>query len=151
MKKGFTLLELFIIVSVVCILILMAIPKLSDVKESRMASEMQNNLVDMRIALEEYYIKTGEYPDLVGAQDDLRDVVSSDGSVSFGEILGRRTLVKTPKVEEIEATNKIYDVSDFEKATESGGWNYNQSRNTGEIHVNLPANIFGQEIDWSVQ
>lgn len=151
MKKGFTLLELFIVIGVVCILVLMAMPKLSDVKESRMASEMQNNLVEMRIALEEYYKETGEYPKLIGVEDDLRDVVSSNGGNSFGEILGRRTLVKTPKVEEIPATNKIYDVSDLDEVTQNGGWNYNQSGNTGEIHVNLPTNIFGQEIDWSVQ
>ena len=151
MKKGFTLLELFIVIGVVCILVLMAIPKLSDVKESRMASEMQNNLVDMRIALEEYYKETGEYPNLIGVENDLRDVMSSDDGISFGEILGRKTLVKTPRVGEIPATNKIYDMANPEEITQNGGWNYNQSGNTGEIHVNLPTNIFGQEIDWSIQ
>jgi len=154
MKKGFTMLELLIIAAVVGILSFMAVPRLSDVKDSGRAAEMQKDLTDVRVALEKYYVLTEEYPKLAGKEDSLREIVveGTDGKpVNFGEILGKRAMPSTPKVESIEGTNKVHDIQKFIKGTKSGGWNYNQEEGTGEIHVNLPENIFQQSVDWSKQ
>jgi len=154
MKKGFTMLELLIIAAVVGILSFMAVPRLSDVKDSGRAAEMQKDLTDVRVALEKYYVLTEEYPKLVGEQDSLREIAvegTAGKPVNFGETLEKRAMPSTPKVESIEETNKVHDIQKFSKGTKSGGWNYNQKEGTGEIHVNLPENIFQQSVDWSKQ
>ena len=154
MKKGFTILELLIIVSAVGILAFMSVPKLSDVKDSGRAAEVQKNLADLRVALEEYYSQTGEYPVLSGAEDNLREVKTegkSGESVNFGEVLERRDIPSTPELEGISGGNTVTDLQDFSKSTHDGGWNYNFTERTGEIHANLPENIFKQSIDWSRQ
>ena len=148
MKKGFTRLELLIIVSAIAIFALMAIPKLSDVKESRVAAQVQKDLVDIRTALEIHYKQTGEYPVLVGNEDRLMKVIVED-ELTFGDIIGKRKMPSTPKVGEIESSNRIIDTRKFPSSSGNGGWNYDQSGRTGEIHVNLPMNIFKQEIDWN--
>ena len=52
----------------------------------------------------------------------------------------------TPSYKDLPKTNKVTIVTSFRKPTNDGGWNYNIE--TGEIHVNLPENFFGQGIDW---
>ena len=42
----------------------------------------------------------------------------------------------------------IYDTDNFSKRSRTGGWNYDFSGRTGEIHANLPVNIFSQNVDW---
>lgn len=151
MKRGFTGLELVIIISVMCILAFMAIPKVSDVKDSSRAAAVQKDLVSIRVALEEYYSKTDTYPDLIGAEDRLMELGYRDrgkAEVVFGKILDRRSLPSTPGIDGAPETNKVHDMEDFSEGDGRGGWNYNFSGRTGEIHVNLPENIFRQSIDW---
>lgn len=154
MKKGFTILELIIILSVVGILAFMSVPKLSDVKDSGRAAEVQKNLIDLRVALEEYYSRAGEYPMLSGTENRLEELKiegNSGESVSFGELLGRRRIPSTPNLEGSSGGNAVRNLQDFSKGAYDGGWNYNYTEQTGEIHANLPENIFKQSIDWSRQ
>ena len=154
MKKGFTILELVIILSVIGIFAFMAVPQLSDVKDSGRAAEVQKNLTDLRVALEEYYNQVGEYPVLTGSENSLRDVetVGKDGKgVNFGKVFGKRSIPSTPDLEGIPGKNSVKDTQDFSKGTHDGGWNYNYTEQTGEIRINLPENIFQQSIDWSRQ
>lgn len=154
MKKGFTILELAIIVSVVGIFVFMALPRLSDVKDSSKAAGVQKDLVDLRVALEDYYTQVEEYPALMGVEDVLEDISGrgTDGSeVSFAKVLGRRRMPATPEVEGVKKRNTVTDLQEFREADGSGGWNYNYRERTGEIHANLPAGIFRQSIDWNEQ
>lgn len=154
MKKGFTIPELAIIVSVIGIFVFMALPRLSDVKDSSKAAGVQKDLVDLRVALEDYYTQVEEYPALMGVEDVLEDVSGrgSDGSqVTFAGVLGRRKMPSTPEVEGMKRRNTVNDLQDFRESDGSGGWNYNYGERTGEIHANLPAGIFRQSIDWNEQ
>lgn len=154
MKRGFTILELAIIVSVIGIFALMAVPRLSDVKDSSRAAKVQKDLTDLRVALEEYYSQVGDYPALVGVEDVLEDVSgrSPDGSkITFAQVLGRKKIPSTPEAEGIKKRNTVTDVKDFRDSDGKGGWNYNYTKQTGEIHANLPTGIFRQSVDWSEQ
>lgn len=127
---------------------------INDLKQARRAEYTLKNLNRLRIALEEYYQLTKEYPDLTreGVKDDLKllDYRDKNGVlISFAEIYGRNTIPKTPENELIMSSNEVYDTNNFKEGTGIGGWNYDFSGRTGEIHANLPNNIFSQNLEWN--
>ncbi len=155
MKKGFTILEFVIVVGALFLFFVMAIPRLSDVRDSTKAAKVQKDLMGMRVALENFYTSTGEYPDLIseGAKDNLKLVKgdSADGKkVSFAQFLGRDSIPKTPESGELKESNRVIDQEDS-KNEGIGGWKYNYSGKTGEIHANLPDNTYNQLIKWSAE
>lgn len=110
-------------------------------------------LTKIRIAIDKYRLETGVLPNLCmeGANKDLSllDYKLSDGRIiSFKELLGESELPCTSKSIEIFSNNNVQDISDFSKADLSGGWVYDYSGQTGEIHINLASDIFNQGIDW---
>lgn len=126
---------------------------INDLKQAKRAEYTLKELKLLRIALEEYYQLTNEYPNLTqeGAKDNLRilDYTDKNGKfISFAEIYGRDSLPNTPENEHIAESNMIYDTNDFSKGSRTGGWNYDFLGRTGEIHANLPVNIFSQNVDW---
>lgn len=146
----------YIAVTIFAILILfLGFYNIKDLKQARRAEYTLAQLKGLRVALEEYYQVANKYPDLTkeGAKDDLRllDYTDSNGKlISFAEIYGKNSLPETPenKLENVESSNMVYDINNFSKGTNSGGWNYDFSGRTGEIHANLPENIFLQSIKW---
>lgn len=116
------------------------------------AKEMISNIKHLRISIDKYYLKTGEFPDLSGEgisnNLELIEYQTKEGEViNFKDIYGFSTLAGTPKFKNLDASNKVYEVQNFKEVTNSGGWNYNIK--TGEIHLNLPYNFFDQSIEWN--
>ena len=153
MKKGFTILELIIVLGALALFFVMAVPRLSDVRDSTKAARVQKDLVGMRVALENYYTATGEYPDLIseGMKDNLKLIKaeSIEGKkVNFAQFLEKDSIPKTPKSGLIEESNLVIDWENSEQ-TGIGGWKYNYSGKTGEIHANLPDDMYNQLIEWS--
>lgn len=125
-----------------------------DLSEAKKAEKVLEELKGLRVALEEYYQLTREYPNLTleGAKDNLRilDYTDENGNlISFAKIYGHDTLPKTPAVEDIVESNAIYNTNSFKQDENYGGWNYDYTGKTGEIHANLPINIYSQGIDWN--
>lgn len=124
----------------------------SDNSDINYAKNMMNEIKHLRVSIDKYYLKTGEFPDLAlsGANNNLSLVKANlkDGEeISFKEIYGSDTLTQTPEFKDLEASNYVYEVDNFKDVSNSGGWNYNKK--TGEIHANLPHNFFDQSIDWN--
>lgn len=120
------------------------------------AERVEASLVEIRIALEKYYQLTGSYPELnkEGAANDLTllDYTDRDGKkISFAEIYGKNILDFTEKTDSLAESNKVIDSNDFNKIDGSGGWIYDFSNQSGEIHPNLPTNVYFQNINWSKQ
>ncbi|WP_422443972.1 type IV pilin protein [Thermoanaerobacterium sp. DL9XJH110] len=67
-EKGFTLIELIVVVAVLGILATIAVPRVIGVKKDAEDSAEQANLAIIKNALERYYAENGEYPDEL---DDL--------------------------------------------------------------------------------
>jgi hypothetical protein len=128
--------------------------KMQDLKYAKKAETAARNLNELRIALEKYYLETGDYPDLTREEVwnnlSLLDFTNEKGeTISFAQIYGKNALAKTPDLEtEGSGSNRVYSVKNFNEVTFDGGWNYNYEDKTGEIRINLPKGVFHQGIEW---
>ena len=62
-KKGYTLLELMIVVAIVGILVTLAIPNFQQSAMKARETALKQNLFTMRSVLDQYYADRGDYPD----------------------------------------------------------------------------------------
>ena len=62
-KKGYTLLELMIVVAIVGILVSLAIPSFQQTAIKAKETALKQNLFTMRAVLDQYYADRGDYPD----------------------------------------------------------------------------------------
>lgn len=120
------------------------------------AERVETNLIEIRVALEKYFQLTGHYPELSkeGASENLTllDYIDENGkNISFAEIYGKNTLNFTEKTDFLEQSNKVINSNNFDEIDGTGGWIYDFSNQSGEIHPNLPTNVYFQNIDWSKQ
>lgn len=143
---------IFFVVVTIAVVIL-GTYNVKDLKEVRKAEQTLDNLVQLREALERYYQLTQTYPDLSknGAKDNLQilDYRDKNGEmISFAKIYGHNSIPKTSGSEVSTASNAVYDTSNFKNGSNTGGWNYDFSGKTGEIHANLPNNAYSQGINW---
>ena len=151
-----TTLSWIINIAVTILFIYLAMRGIDDLTGTYKIDETIRNTKELRIALEKYYQLTGDYPELtkpgVNLNLHLLDYTDSKGrKISFAEIYGRKTLTKTYGSNSIIASNEVYDIQNFEKGSKNGGWNYNYSQKTGEIHPNLPEDIYIEKINWNRQ
>lgn len=156
MNRNENILNWAVYIIVTIIFICVAINGIDDLTGKYKIEQTIQNMKEIRIALEEYYQLTGRYPELSkeGVANDLTllDYVNSDGEkISFAQIYGRKSLEKTLGNKGLYATNKVIDTDDFENKTNTGGWNYDYSGQTGEIYPNLPDDIYLEKINWNKQ
>jgi general secretion pathway protein G len=62
-KKGYTLLELMLVVAIVGILVSLAIPSFQQSAIKAKETALKQNLFTMRAVLDQYYADRGDYPD----------------------------------------------------------------------------------------
>ena len=155
-NKGFTLIELMVVVAIIGLLAAIALPKFGDASDSAKAANVQGNLANMRTAISMFYAKTNEYPDLVGNHDDLTAVTGTgaDGSsVAFTNYYSKSKSPKTPVGTSASAVNVISTGSAASgnpnsiTADADGGWAYYTT--DGSIRADLTTGAYGQGINWS--
>ena len=76
-RRGFTLIELMIVIIVIAILALIVIPKLASASRKAKESSLKANLGMIRNSLEQFQSDTGYYP------NTLEDMVVSTGSKGY--------------------------------------------------------------------
>jgi len=62
-QKGYTLLELMVVVAIVGILVTLAIPNFQQSAMKAKEAALKQNLFTMRTVLDQYYADRGDYPD----------------------------------------------------------------------------------------
>lgn len=154
-KRGFTLIELMIVISIVGLLAAISIPKFAGVADSAKVANIQGNLSSMRISIAMYNAKNGTYPGLMGKEDNLGSVIDSTNkeAIAFSQFYGKESLVNTPGWSSESIT--IGDTNEIEEpksktnliASKDGGWVYEVT--LGDIRADIPDESYGDNIDWS--
>lgn len=143
-KKGFTLIELMIVVAIIGILAAIAIPKFADLIRKSKEGSTKGSLGAMRSALTIYYgEQEGIYPIPMDADGTTVTVVDNETAV-FGDADGpfiTKYLDKMPEVKlgitAIGDTSEVVyalEVTDITPADHDGQWWY-RGATYGEMHV----------------
>ncbi|OQY08994.1 MAG: hypothetical protein B6I28_03790 [Fusobacteriia bacterium 4572_132] len=61
-NKGFTLIELMIVVAIIALLASVALPKFANTTDAAKAANVQGNLANLRKAISMFKAKNGDYP-----------------------------------------------------------------------------------------
>lgn len=93
-KKGFTLVEIMIVVVIIGLLAIMAIPAFQKVRQTSQTNVVTNNLRQIANAADQYFMETGKssatWDDLVGANKYITSAPSpvgeEDYKTTFAEI-----------------------------------------------------------------
>ena len=78
-SRGFTLVELMIVVAVIAILATLALTGFRTAQASARDTQRQQNVKGVQVALECYFSENGEYPAIVSQWDAL----NADGLIGF--------------------------------------------------------------------
>jgi len=131
MKKGFTLIELMIVIGVISIITAIVIPRYSDTTSEAKVANVRSNLANLRTAIQMYQIKNEGYPDFEDNHDDLGD---------FSGFYSKSKLPETPSYSGMGETNSVSS-----KRTDEGGWLY--SKETGDLYANLSNGTYTGDTD----
>lgn len=93
MKKGFTLIELMIVVLIIGILAAIAIPKYADITKKAQAARVVSDFRTILFAVEMCLSETGEYPPDYypgGVPYELRPYLADDFTFNLQSVMGVR-------------------------------------------------------------
>ena len=129
LKKGFTIIELMIVLSIISLISAIAIPKYSNITSEAKVANVQANLSNLNTSIEMYKLKNGSYPELEGNQDSLGD---------FSDFYSKSKMPNTPYFENATKNN---DVSS--ERSDDGGWLY--FIDEGELYADLPNGAYTED------
>jgi prepilin-type N-terminal cleavage/methylation domain-containing protein len=127
-KRGFTLVELVIVIAILGILALYALPKYQGLIKEARSSEARAQLGAVRSAIGIYYAKNhGVYPSA------LDGTIFADGTVPEVEVTVNGSVVRSNAV----ATGNGNGVVEQSDVTNTGGWVYDVNSNYTKADVRI--------------
>ncbi len=165
MKKGFTLIELMVVVAIIGLLTAIAMPRFTDITSSAKAAQVQGNLANIRTAVNVFHAKTGVYPRITNNnRDKLHEIL--EGRFKFTDFYSKNRLAPTPPCmnqydSPLEESNFISTGTVEKERVQGfngeGGWLFitegeEESSYTGEVYANITDDKdydpFNQGINW---
>ena len=70
MKKGFTLIELMVVISIIGLLAAIVLPRFTDVTADAKVANVQGNLASLRTSIEMFNVKNEGYPAYSGGNNN---------------------------------------------------------------------------------
>lgn len=163
MKKGFTLIELMIVIAIIALLAAVAVPKFTGATDAAKKSNVLANLTTLRTSIAMFQVRNGRFP-VVGAVGTA-DFTNNNATVSTGfqaVYNGGTELPEVPagtnvvgvanaKKNQMRAINQPATLSMTMPVNGNGavGWWYNQA--TAEVRAYLPTNAYGETTDWATK
>lgn len=166
-RKGFTLIELMVVIAIIGLLAAIALPRFAGVSESAKVANVQGNLSTLRTSIAMFHAKTDVYPNLQDATSADYDLDSITGTTSggtgsnadtkFTEFYGKQFLPKTPAttngaditnintVASSSTTGNSLFTKDADTAT--GGWIYRVT--DGAIRAHVKQGAYADQTDWA--
>jgi len=144
MKKGFTLIELMVVIAVIGLLSSIVLPRFTDSTRAGKAAQVHSNLQNIQQAIEMFQVKEGHYP-VYGT-----DIGSGDGlSDKMAEYYSKKRMPETPaggtEISEDEVVRaSVYN--NFNENELEGGWLYNEEE--GRLFARLEEDTYGQGNIW---
>ena len=136
-KKGFTLIELMIVVAIIGILAAIAIPKFADLIKKSKEGATKGSLGALRSAMTIYYgEQEGTYPAPGVAEDALTSTFSSEAGPFLTKYLSKMPTVKVGIVDLNDSALCVYaqNFGTITAATHRGRWWY-RGAVIGEMNV----------------
>ncbi|MEM7577650.1 MAG: prepilin-type N-terminal cleavage/methylation domain-containing protein [Planctomycetota bacterium] len=136
-KKGFTLVEILIVVVILGILAAIVIPQFTQASESARASSLKSQLQTIRSQLELYQVQhLGAYPDLETDWTQMTELTDKAGdTVAMGaaaaDVEFGPYLQKAPQNPFTVVSSDATNVGDLTSVVATNGWAYDV--NTGTI------------------
>ncbi|ADO82319.1 type II secretion system protein [Ilyobacter polytropus] len=142
-KRGFTLIELMVVIAIIGLLAAIALPKFSDVTSQAKVASVQGNISTLRTSLGMFYATDGAYPTALSADLSAIKGIDSDGEdIYFTDFYNKSIMPETPTTElKVAATNAVVTTKDSK-----GGWVYTSD---GTIKANIIDDAYGQGTVWS--
>ena len=162
-RKGFTLVELVIVIAILGILAMYALPKYQGIIKEARSSEARAQLGSFRSALGIYYAKHhGVYPDYNTVKAATNNILFADGTVPEVEIsLSDGTVNKSRGVKAAsDTTDGVVTSSEVSSDTDTdvGGWVYDDGSDMtpayskADVRINSkdrdPADSNTDKLDW---
>jgi len=158
-KKGFTLIELMVVIAIIGLLAAVALPRFAGVSDSAKVANVQGNLSTLRTSIAMYHARNDAYPDLIDNHGDLSVVVNTstgeDDGEAFTSFFGKVTAPETPSHSGLDAGNLNRIGEGYPQDGNSiagftdGGWNYVTT--SGDIRAALgdgTLDIYSDNTNW---
>lgn len=145
-KKGFTLIELMIVIGVIGLLTSIVMPRFTGSTDAAKAAQVHGNLHNIQEAIDMFNVAEGEYPKYG------EDIGAGNGGNTFSETFekyySKGRMPETPAggrdiSPEREDRERVYNWGDDEL---NGGWLYNEAE--GKLYARLVEDSYGQGNIW---
>lgn len=158
-KRGFTLIELMVVIAIIGLLAAIALPRFANVSDSAKVANVQGNLSTMRTSIAMYHAKNDAYPKLATKENSLESVKNSaDGETAgeaFTEFFGKSVAPETPAYNGLDTTSRNAIVASTDTGNsvtagnKKGGWAYRLTDGAIRANISGVSNVYGDGTDWT--